>query len=378
DGGGGADTASYAGSTAGVNVQLQYGIAAGGHAAGDTLASIENLTGSNHNDTLVGNPGVNVLSGNGGNDILRGLSGADRLLGGAGDDWLYTDSLDTQVLGGIGIDRLIVVNGNAVTNAVGATGIEIAIGNTGNDIFDGTGSSADLTLRGLSGNDVLTGGSGDDYLYGHSDADELRGGGGLDRLFVDENDTVIDGGAGDLDRVIVQQLVSATTGVTIDMAASHVEIAYGNLNDDTFDGSGATVDLTLYGRNGQDTLTGGSGNDRLFGDNNNTAAGDVLDGGQGNDYLRGGSNGASGWAERDQFVFDADWGNDRIFDFADNGAEKIDFSAIAGIDERSDLTIADGAGYAMITYTDTGGWTGTIRVDGVTAAQLQDNDFIYI
>ncbi|MCB1492054.1 MAG: hypothetical protein KDJ77_09695, partial [Rhodobiaceae bacterium] len=102
DGGEGTDTASYAGSSAGVNIQLQYGIVWNGDAAGDTLISIENLTGSNHNDTLSGNPGVNVLIGNGGNDFLRGLNGADRLLGGAGDDWLYVDNLDTQVLGGIG------------------------------------------------------------------------------------------------------------------------------------------------------------------------------------------------------------------------------------------------------------------------------------
>ena len=81
---------------------------------------------------------------------------------------------------------------------------------------------------------------------------------------------------------------------------------------------------------------------------------------------------------RDQFVFDADWGNDRIFDFADNGAEKIDFSSIAGITQRSDLTITDGVGFAMISYTDGGGWSASLRVDGVAAVDLQDNDFIYV
>ncbi|MCB1492413.1 MAG: hypothetical protein KDJ77_11565, partial [Rhodobiaceae bacterium] len=151
----------------------------------------------------------------------------------------------------------------------------------------------------------------------------------------------------------------------------------GNFNDDTFDGSGSTVDLSLYGRNGQDILIGGSDNDRLYGDDNDAAAGDILNGGRGNDYLRGGTNGPGGFAERDQFVFDNDWGNDRIFDFADNGAEKIDFSSVAGITQRSDLTITDGAGFALISYTEGVLWTGTIRVDGVTAAELQNNDFIF-
>ncbi|MCB1491063.1 MAG: calcium-binding protein, partial [Rhodobiaceae bacterium] len=85
----------------------------------------------------------------------------------------------------------------------------------------------------------------------------------------------------------------------------------GNLKNDTFDGSSSTVALSLYGRQGQDTLIGGAANDRLFGDNNDTAAGDILNGGLGNDFLRGGLNGAGGFAERDQFVFDDQWGNDR-------------------------------------------------------------------
>ncbi|MCB1491342.1 MAG: hypothetical protein KDJ77_06020 [Rhodobiaceae bacterium] len=379
NGGAGIDTVTYANSSAGVNVQLQYHVSNGGDAAGDTFANVENLTGSAHNDTLFGNPSDNKLIGGDGGDRLKGLNGADQLFGELGDDWLYVDSLDTAAVGGGGVDRLIVLGTGGVTNAVGDNGIEIATGNTGNDVFSGINATADLTLKGLSGNDTLIGGDGDDYLYGGSGADSLQGGLGLDRLFVDENDTVIDGGGGIEDRVIVQQLGSAATGVTVDMAASNVEIAFGNFNDDTFDGSGSTVALSLFGRQGQDTLIGGTANDRLFGDNNDTAAGDILNGGQGNDFLRGGSNGAGGFAERDQFVFEDEWGNDRIFDFANNVFEKIDFSSVAGITQRSDLTITDGAGFALISYHDTvGGWDASVRVDGVTAAQLQDNDFIYV
>ncbi|MCB1491341.1 MAG: DUF3616 domain-containing protein, partial [Rhodobiaceae bacterium] len=379
DGGTGNDTASYAGSTVGVNVQLQYHVATGGDAEGDTLTSIERLTGSGQNDTLYGDPGANIIRGGGGSDHIKGFNGADNLYGDLGDDWLYVDSLDNAALGGGGTDRLIVVGSGGVINAVGANSIEIATGNVGDDQFDGSAASADLTLKGLSGMDVLIGGSGDDYIYGGSGADGLFGNDGLDRIFMDENDSIVDGGAGDEDRLIVQQLASATVGVNIDVAAAHFEIAYGNFNDDTFDGSSATVALSLFGRQGQDVLLGGSANDRLYGDNNDTSTGDILNGGQGNDYLRGGTNGAGGFAERDQFVFDDQWGNDRIFDFANNGAEKIDFNTIAGITQRSDLTITDGAGFALISYHDAvGGWDASIRVDGVTAAQLQDNDFIYV
>ena len=46
DGGAGIDTASYAGSSAGVSVSLMTGLGSGGDAEGDTLVRIENLTGS--------------------------------------------------------------------------------------------------------------------------------------------------------------------------------------------------------------------------------------------------------------------------------------------------------------------------------------------
>src|SRR3546814_5612601 len=51
-GGSGTDTASYAGSANGVTVDLTTGTGLGGDAQGDTLSGIENLTGSNYDDTL--------------------------------------------------------------------------------------------------------------------------------------------------------------------------------------------------------------------------------------------------------------------------------------------------------------------------------------
>ena len=59
-------------------------VGVGGNAAGDTLFEIENLIGSNFNDSLTGDGLANVLNGGNGNDILRGGGGADVLIGGAG------------------------------------------------------------------------------------------------------------------------------------------------------------------------------------------------------------------------------------------------------------------------------------------------------
>ena len=63
NGGTGSDTASYSTSTAGIIASLSYGVGAGGDAEGDTYASIENLTGSDFADALVGNDGNNTLGG---------------------------------------------------------------------------------------------------------------------------------------------------------------------------------------------------------------------------------------------------------------------------------------------------------------------------
>lgn len=88
-GGDGFDTASYALSDAAVQVNLATGATSGGHAQGDFLSDIENLVGSNYNDTLVGNGGSNRLHGGGGGDTLRGGAGADTVSGDEGKDALW-------------------------------------------------------------------------------------------------------------------------------------------------------------------------------------------------------------------------------------------------------------------------------------------------
>jgi Ca2+-binding RTX toxin-like protein len=76
-GGAGTDTVSYASSRSGVSIDLGKGLGFGGDAAGDILAGIENVTGSNLNDTIIGDGAANVISGLAGNDTLTGGGGAD-------------------------------------------------------------------------------------------------------------------------------------------------------------------------------------------------------------------------------------------------------------------------------------------------------------
>lgn len=71
------DTASYANDPAGVTVNLSNGQATDGYGDTDYLFRIENVTGSDHDDTLTGDVNANVLQGGGGKDTLTGGLGAD-------------------------------------------------------------------------------------------------------------------------------------------------------------------------------------------------------------------------------------------------------------------------------------------------------------
>ena len=84
---GNSDTVSYLTATAAVKVSLAItGPQNTGGAGKDTLTSIENLIGSNYNDTLTGSAVDNSLAGGLGDDTLNGGAGNDTLIGGAGKD----------------------------------------------------------------------------------------------------------------------------------------------------------------------------------------------------------------------------------------------------------------------------------------------------
>ncbi len=256
DGGAGTDTATYASAGSAVNVNLATGQATGG-AGNDTLIGIENVTGSRHNDTLVGNAAANALAGGAGNDTLDGGLGDDVLDGGAG-----TDTVTYAAAGG-------AVNVNLATGqATGAAGNDTLIG-----IENVTGSKYDDTLIGDGGANVLSGGAGNDCLSGGAGNDTLEGGAGND---------VLDGGAG----TDTATYASAGGAVHVNLATGQATGAAGN---DTLIGienvTGSKYDDTLIGDGGANVLSGGAGNDTLSGG----AGNDTLDGGAGDDVLDGGA-----------------------------------------------------------------------------------------
>lgn len=155
-GGFGTDTASYAGSSAGVLADLETRSGVGGDAQGDIFADIENLIGSDFADTLIGDEGDNVLTGGAGADVL---------------------------IGGFGIDTASYAGSSAGVNVSLKVGAGIggdAQGDTLTFIENLTGSDFADILAGNAGNNVLAGGAGDDRLVGGGGNDTLNGGDGTD------------------------------------------------------------------------------------------------------------------------------------------------------------------------------------------------------
>ncbi len=86
-GGDGIDTAAYFNTTSSVVASLLTNLSTSNEGT-DTLSSIENLVGSQFDDTLIGDSNANFISGSGGNDSINGGEGKDLIHGGAGNDVL--------------------------------------------------------------------------------------------------------------------------------------------------------------------------------------------------------------------------------------------------------------------------------------------------
>lgn len=195
DGGSGTDTATYVSSNAGVQVYLYAGSGTGGHAQGDKLTSIENVTGSGYADSLYGTSDNNVLIGQAGNDYFEGRGGIDRFDGGKGNDAVgfaysstsfVTVNLGTGTFGGLaaGHTYISIESFGGTTNAaqgdtlIGSDDRNDLYGYAGNDVISGVGGN-DL-LNGGDGADTIDGGTGNDLIQGAAGADRLTGGAGVD------------------------------------------------------------------------------------------------------------------------------------------------------------------------------------------------------
>ena len=436
DGGPGVDTVTYADATAGVNVDLGAGTASGDESVGeDTLTDVENVIGSEYDETIVGDEQANALTGLGGDDVIDGAGGADLLSGGPGNDMLD---------GGPGIDTVTYADATAGVNvdpgAGTASGDESVGNDTLTDIENVIGSEYDDTIvgdeqaneiSGLGSNDMLDGGPGidtvtyadatagvnvdlgagtasgdesvgndtltdienvigseyDDTIVGDERANEISGLGGDDVIDGAGGDDLLSGGPGHdmlnggpgIDTVTY---ADATAGVDVDLGAGtasgdesvgedtlpDVENVIGSEYDDTIIGDEQANEITGLG--GDDLVLGGTGDDVIDGGDGD----DHLIGNQGDDVYRagGGSDQLTGNAGDDTYVFGATDGSNTVTGFkAGDDTVVIEDDAIVeafSVDENS-LTIDQDGGAAVITVDGVDDFE--VRLAGVDADDLE-------
>lgn len=212
---------------------------------------INDITGTNAAETLVGTERNDHIQALGGNDVLVGSAGEDTLDGGTGNDTVDYSQMDGAVTVYLTHDYTLKANGSrdtliSIEHVIGSRYNDTLILNRYNNIA--YGGAGDDIIHARDGNDTVYGEAGNDRLYGMDGDDTLYGGDGDDRLYGDNTDTDLTG-----------------TG-----------------NDSLYGGAGNDM---LWGHSGDDLLDGGDGNDQMYGMEDN----DTFIGGQGNDLMDGGS-----------------------------------------------------------------------------------------
>lgn len=274
-------------------------------------SKIENVIGSNQNDTVYGNELDNHISGAIGHDVIFGQGGSDTLYGDAGDDRLY---------GGIATDT----NNNGIFGEVYIDGNGNEVHETANLHYSDTANAA-VTIYGGSGNDYIVGARKQDTLYGGADNDTIIGSVAKDYIYGDDANSALEG----------NDLLFGQGGG---------DFIYGGKGDDKING-GSGHDR-LYGGNNTDVLMGESGNDKLYGDYGD----DVISGGEGNDYIKGGANNdwimgnegtdtLFGGSGADVFYFREPDGSDTIMDFGTGDVLEFEFELLQYTDQFGQLYV---------------------------------------
>ncbi len=169
----------------------------------DVLRDIEDVFGSNHNETINGNEQDNFLAGRGGNDNLNGGAGNDiysyigsfgvafgndRIFDDSGTDAITVNSF-SDILGAqhVGNDLILTLTGGTIQI------IDHFAGHQVENVFDANnnfmvlatgliGGNLPGIIAGGNGGETLDGRGGDDFLFGGNGSDRLIGGDGNDRL----------------------------------------------------------------------------------------------------------------------------------------------------------------------------------------------------
>ena len=330
-----------AAATTGWTVNLAAGMILDGYGNVGTVTGIENLNGSQLNDTLIGDANANIINGGDDNDLIEGRGGNDTIDGGIGTDTASYANASGSVTVDLGAGT-----------ASGADGDDTLL-----NIENVTGSAFNDSLLGNGGANTIDGGAGDDGLFGFGGNDTLLGGDGNDFLKGGNGDDIINGGAG-YDRAGYYQTNAALGGVTVDLRIVGPQNT-GSQGWDTLVGI-ENVSGTPFA----DTLTGDAGDNWLWGSSSwldavqSTTNNDTIDGGGGNDLIEVGYG---------NHILTGGSGNDTLL-YSENGSPEVGVSISLALQGGAQTT---GAGnWTLSGFENLSGGTGNDQLTGDGSANV--------
>lgn len=256
--------------TTAITISLVTGVATG-TALADTLSGIQNIIGTDQNDTITGNASNNIIYGGAGNDVIVGGGGNDTIYGGTGND---------TITGGTGNDIIYAGDGNN-TVYTGTAGADYLYGGTGNNVF--VSQHAGVTYNGTNGGMIAAG------VYNTVDYS------------------------------------SSTSGMTINLQGGYATggAANGDFYASTSTPGYNSINKIILG-SGSSSVTGSKSDDWIIGG----AGNDSISGGEGNNILNGGAgvNNFYGGLGNDTFIMG---GYDRLYYSGSGAGVVVNFDSIS-------------------------------------------------
>jgi Ca2+-binding RTX toxin-like protein len=347
-------------------------------------------TGNELKNEMTGNGANNTLLGAGGDDVLNGEQRNDTLMGGSGHDTLNGGGHDDTLTGGGGADtfRILIEGNHGLTQGIDRITDFDAV----TERFDLRGG-AFLSMVESGGNTTLTHASGSVIVEGitglsRAEWNALSEGNAIrafhdadyrghsfheiDRLrFIDAHDSKISVSfdAGQFVPGEIASTLRVHGGATYDDIQVFLPAAGGAFSVAAwvFYGWSSVDRVSLNGDAGNDTITGSTVADQIYGN----GANDALDGGIGDDKLYGGDGADTLTGGGGDDRMDGGDGAD-VFRFlaAPGGTDRID--AFSAAEDRFDLAL----GEAFTAVSENNGNTrlthdgGIILVTGITGLTL--------
>jgi len=334
---------------------------------GDTLVGTtgaDTLNGMNGADTLLGRSGNDTLNGAGGGDTLKGESGDDiykfengwgndTIEDSSGKDTLNFSDVTEDISISIVQDKLTITQSDNIANKVTVESGDIEkiiLNNAKNNSIDLSALNdvnKTATFKVVGNNKVelsyqginvtidnvhnLRGGAGNDVFIIHNGSlkGTINGGGGVNNTlsYIDDiSNPDTSGGLGDSISFNLNNNRAPRVNLGANGGLSNIQTVFASKN-----GDGplvAKAGIEIHGAKGNDTIVGSDAADtKLYGD----AGNDTLDGKLGDDQLFGGKG-------NDSYVFNGNWGVDKVHENKDEGADTLNLMAI---DKDITFTIKD-------------------------------------